>query len=130
MCWRAIAKLLPSICLFAGAQLALADDVIIYRCTDSAGHVTYRNQPINNSCKVVPKFVRTPIPLYYHDSACTVDCSGHEAGYAWAEEHNIRNPDHCGGRSLSFVEGCIAWVEENQDESDSDDLNDDDPDRE
>ena len=44
---------------------------------------------------------------------CTVDCSGHEAGYAWAEENGIEDPDNCGGRSWSFIEGCRAYAEEN-----------------
>lgn len=43
---------------------------------------------------------------------CTDDCSGHEAGYEWAEEHNIEDPDDCGGSSQSFTEGCQAYAEE------------------
>lgn len=43
---------------------------------------------------------------------CTVDCSGHEAGYAWAEEKGITDPDHCGGKSWSFIEGCRAYAEQ------------------
>ncbi len=30
---------------------------------------------------------------------CTQDCGGHEAGYAWAEERDIADPDQCGGKS-------------------------------
>ena len=51
---------------------------------------------------------------------CTVDCSGHEAGYGWAERKGIEDPDDCGGNSNSFIEGCQAWAEEQQ-EQDSDD---------
>lgn len=43
---------------------------------------------------------------------CTEDCSGHEAGYAWAEENGITAPDDCGGNSNSFYEGCVAYAEE------------------
>lgn len=43
---------------------------------------------------------------------CTEDCSGHEAGYQWAEEHDITNPDDCGGYSWSFEEGCRKYAEE------------------
>lgn len=43
---------------------------------------------------------------------CTSDCSGHEAGYAWAEEQGISDPDDCGGNSESFEEGCRAYAEE------------------
>jgi len=43
---------------------------------------------------------------------CTQDCSGHEAGYNWAEEKGITDPDDCGGNAHSFIEGCIAYAEE------------------
>ena len=42
---------------------------------------------------------------------CTQDCSGHEAGYDWAEQHDITDPDDCGGDSDSFIEGCRAYGE-------------------
>lgn len=42
---------------------------------------------------------------------CTDDCSGHEAGVAWAQENEIHDPSDCGGRSASFVEGCEAYAE-------------------
>ena len=50
----------------------------------------------------------------FHGYACTVDCSGHEAGYNWAEEHDITDPDQCGGNSQSFIEGCRAYAEEHE----------------
>ena len=52
-------------------------------------------------------------PLYFNGYPCTEDCSGHEAGYNWAEEHDIDNIDDCGGNSDSFIEGCQSYVEEN-----------------
>lgn len=45
---------------------------------------------------------------------CTHDCSGHEAGYEWAEENGITDPSDCGGYSQSFIEGCWAWANENE----------------
>lgn len=42
---------------------------------------------------------------------CTDDCSGHEAGYRWAEDHEINDPSDCGGNSQSFIEGCEARAE-------------------
>lgn len=44
---------------------------------------------------------------------CTEDCSGHEAGYNWADDNGISDPDDCGGNSQSFEEGCRAYAEEN-----------------
>jgi len=43
---------------------------------------------------------------------CTVDCSGHEAGFRWAEEHDITSSQDCpDGNSNSFHEGCLARTE-------------------
>ncbi len=47
----------------------------------------------------------------YAGDGCTVDCSGHDAGYRWAEERGISDPESCGGKSWSFEEGCRAYAE-------------------
>jgi hypothetical protein len=44
---------------------------------------------------------------------CTQDCSGHQAGYDWAEKKDIDSIDNCGGNSQSFIEGCYDYVKEN-----------------
>lgn len=46
---------------------------------------------------------------------CTQDCSGHKAGYEWAKKKGITDKINCTGKSKSFVEGCYAYVEENND---------------
>jgi hypothetical protein len=57
----------------------------------------------------------------FHGYPCTIDCSGHEAGYDWAQENDITDPSDCGGNSNSFIEGCEAWAEEQQDGSEDTD---------
>jgi hypothetical protein len=57
---------------------------------------------------------------YFNGYPCTSDCSGHEAGYEWAERHGIDNPDDCGGNSNSFIEGCQSWAEEQRVEEQDD----------
>lgn len=52
---------------------------------------------------------------------CTEDCSGHDAGWEWAEENVVTDPDECGGKSVSFEEGCIAYAEERQAEQPDED---------
>ncbi len=47
--------------------------------------------------------------------------SGHEAGRDWAEEKGIDDPDDCGGKSQSFIEGCQEYAEEQQDENEEED---------
>lgn len=51
-------------------------------------------------------------PTFY-GYPCTGDCSGHEAGYKWAEENNVIDPSDCIGKSESFIEGCTARTEMN-----------------
>ena len=64
-------------------------------------------------------------------SPCTSDCSGHEAGYNWAESHGISDEDDCDtagetSNSPSFAEGCKAYVRgDDPDDEGSDDPNDD-----
>lgn len=43
---------------------------------------------------------------------CIGDCSGHEAGAAWAQENDLADPSECGGNSDSFVAGCEAFAED------------------
>lgn len=49
----------------------------------------------------------------YGDLGCTSDCSGHEAGFAWAREHDIASEEDCsshGDSDGSFAAGCKAYV--------------------
>lgn len=53
---------------------------------------------------------------------CTDDCSGHVAGYHWAEAHNITDATDCpDGNSQSFHEGCLAYVDDPNRGADEDD---------
>ena len=51
---------------------------------------------------------------YSGQYGCTQDCSGHDAGYALAEQTDIVVPDDCGGNSQSFIEGCQDYAEARQ----------------
>ena len=44
-------------------------------------------------------------------SRCTQDCSGHDAGWQWAQDHDVTDSSECSG-SGSFEDGCEAYVEE------------------
>ena len=77
--------------------------------TQSASTQTQtQTQPITT-----PKSIPTYNPPTFHGNTCTSDCSGHEAGYEWAEENGISDPSDCGGNSTSFIEGCESYAEEN-----------------
>lgn len=57
-------------------------------------------------------------PQTFDGNPCTVGCSGHKAGYDWAEENDITDPDDCGGNSDSFIEGCESYAENYLEEND------------
>lgn len=44
---------------------------------------------------------------------CTQDCSGHDAGYEWAEKYTICDTEYNNGNSESFNEGVRQWAEDN-----------------
>lgn len=73
-----------------------------------------------------------PQPNTFAGYECTEDCSGHEAGYAWAEEQGVSDGEKCDAagdhsNSPSFAEGCHAYVDgeagDPQESGDSDDDN-------
>ncbi|GEM_PF-5115479 len=43
---------------------------------------------------------------------CMDDCSGHIAGYRWAQKNNVRHIKECNGKNRSFNEGCTLFVDE------------------
>jgi hypothetical protein len=50
--------------------------------------------------------------LQYKGYPCTKDCSGHMAGYAWAQQRNLINPaDIPTDINNSFREGCLSFTE-------------------
>jgi hypothetical protein len=58
----------------------------------------------------------------FGDFDCTEDCSGHAAGYSWAEKHSIDDESDCPqGNSQSFHEGCIAYSRDPSRGADEDD---------
>lgn len=70
-------------------------------------------------------FVVLPVPAdarTFGGYLCTVDCSGHAAGYLWAEQKNIDDEARCpSGPSQSFNEGCLAYVQDTNRGADEDD---------
>jgi hypothetical protein len=55
-----------------------------------------------------------------HD--CSDDCSGHAAGYRWAEANGMTSDSDCPLRGASsFYEGCLVYVEDPSRGADDDD---------
>lgn len=50
----------------------------------------------------------------FHGLKCDPDCADQRAGYAWAQKNAIKTMEACDdGDSKEFIEGCLAWVNEN-----------------
>jgi hypothetical protein len=86
----------------------------------SSPQVSPKVQPYVQPAIIADAMKPQPLPSYtpiypgvgYSGSECTYDCSGHEAGYQWAEQKGIEEPDDCGGNSQSFIEGCRKYANE------------------
>lgn len=74
---------------------------------------------------MAPRYTE-PNALKFRGYDCSVDCSGHEAGYQWAEANDIDDADECSGNSNSFIEGCRAYAEGQHGGSRDDHVGDDD----
>jgi hypothetical protein len=83
---------------------------VVYRCVTLNG-LQYASKPVGGNCTAVSTYVKQGQP-YFRGFRCTQDCSGHEAGYAWARKRGVKEPSQCGGNSRSFYEGCLAWADE------------------
>ncbi len=52
-------------------------------------------------------------PEEFHGYECSDDCSGHDAGYEWADDNGVCDEYFDGGNSESFSEGVRIYAEEN-----------------
>ena len=46
--------------------------------------------------------------------ASDLNCSEYEAGFRFAGDQTIDNPNACAGKSPSFMEGCLEYVRGNE----------------
>lgn len=101
---------------FVEVPAGTPDGKPLYKCPQPDGVPSYTAIP-SIGCSVIGVY-RPAVPTapvrYFGGYPCTQDCSGHDAGYEWAERRGITDPDDCGGRSQSFIEGCQAYAEETQ----------------
>lgn len=100
---------------------------VLSGCSDSSSEITsetyntkvdtpitkiQKNEPIRRIPVIENSETDDYEPLTFKGNDCIDDCSGHEAGYNWAEEEGIIDPSDCGGNSRSFIEGCESYAEE------------------
>jgi hypothetical protein len=102
--------------------IVLGTALIVY-VANSTDHDTHAK----STTKAIPEDDMDSSSSQFHGFDCKADCSGHQAGYDWAEEHDIADEDDCGGNSESFVEGCKAYVREQQGANMDDDRDPDHP---
>jgi hypothetical protein len=56
---------------------------------------------------ILPAAAQNP---HFAGFTCMRDCTGHAAGYRWAEREAIARDDQCRGLSIPVLEGCRAYV--------------------
>ncbi|MCD7037025.1 hypothetical protein LRQ11_03770 [Pseudomonas sp. MAFF 311095] len=57
--------------------------------------------------------ITTADAVTFDGNPCLGDCSGHQAGYDWAEQNDVDDESSCSTPSASFNQGCESYVEEN-----------------
>lgn len=106
--------------------IILSSSLFIIGCSESATteapvdtETKYTDSVYDDSAQAAEEAqIAEAAPTYsgqeFYGNPCIGDCSGHEAGYQWAEDNGIDDPDTCGGNSDSFIEGCQSYAEEQQ----------------
>lgn len=60
-----------------------------------------------------PEFRKMLEQVYLHPSSLSNTSSGYDAGYEWARDHEISDPNDCSDNpSSSFIDGCEQFAEE------------------
>lgn len=111
--WLVIAALVPAFSISATSQQSAVTGVI-YRCKGADEVTLYTSKPSRGCVVVSPYRAEANRPTAMPASGtyqCTSDCSGHRAGYEWARNRSIADPNQCSGNSNSFIEGCRAFTE-------------------
>jgi hypothetical protein len=58
-----------------------------------------------------PAAAKASAPVTFGGYPCSSgDCAEDKAGFRWAEQNAIRDPDSCSGRSPEFIEGCRVYA--------------------
>lgn len=90
------------------AVIALAALLMLGACGGDDGRAAH-----DRALQRAREELRTQTYQQVHGGAdCVLDCSGHEAGYAWAKERQIGDPSLCAARGPSFNRGCRAYAED------------------
>jgi hypothetical protein len=67
--------------------------------------------PQNDDHKAAVRPEQSAGPARFGRYPCaTSDCAEDKAGYHWAQEHGVTDPDSCTGNSGAFIEGCRVYA--------------------
>jgi hypothetical protein len=50
--------------------------------------------------------------MRFGEYPCQGDCAADKAGYRWAAQNRISDPDDCTGDTAPFIEGCRVYAEQ------------------
>jgi hypothetical protein len=63
-----------------------------------------------------PPKAQAPAPTF-GGYPCIRDCSDDKAGYHWAAQNGVTDPDSCTGNTGSFIEGCRVYARQRAEKS-------------
>ena len=58
-----------------------------------------------------PAQAPAPLPAFGGYPCISSDCSEDKAGFRWAEDNAIADPDDCTGKTAAFIEGCRVFAQ-------------------
>jgi hypothetical protein len=60
--------------------------------------------------KPAPRSTAPERRLSFGGYPCLRDCGEDQAGYRWASENHLTDPDDCTGKTGPFIEGCRVYA--------------------
>lgn len=97
--------------IIAGLSLALYLQFVEHQASGATEDAVADEAYVQPDLAPVTAEADEPTPTF-GGYPCPHDCSENRAGYAWASENNIRDPDNCTGDTGAFIEGCRVYAQE------------------
>jgi hypothetical protein len=104
--WATLALIIGGLLFVISMQLAQA-----VRREQPASAVASEPRRVGPPEKPAPERKAAPLAQAFGGYPCLVDCSEDKAGYRWAEQRGISDPDDCTGITAAFMEGCRVYAE-------------------
>lgn len=96
--------------IIAGLSLALYLGFVQHQA-DGASEDAVADQPYVSATEPATGTAGEPTSTF-GGYPCLDDCSENKAGFQWAAENSITDPDNCTGNTAAFIEGCRVYAQD------------------